>query len=242
MHSKMTISNITIPTYGTMILLGAVIVTILGIMVCKLRGLQVTKFLTLELIGGMSAIIGAKLWSMRMHAEQGISLPAFWRSGYSSYGGILLGMVAVYGSAKLLHLDFARYAKKLIFLVPLFHAFWKVGCYFGGCCYGIAYSGPGAVVFPSCVLAPAGVPLFPVQLLEAAILGILSVACFVKSFTVFTHPVLDYIGWYASLRFLTEFLRQHANPTGLSVAQIVSVTCDIRNHNISYVTQQAQEM
>lgn len=229
MHSKLTIFDMTIPSYGAMVLLGAFVVTVLGIVISWWKKLQVFQFLKLELWSGLAAIIGSKLWYLMTNTyknyEQDFTLNSFLDSGYSSYGGIVFGMSTAYIVAKILRLDFEIYAKNLIFLVPLFHAFWKFGCYMGGCCYGIKYSGVGTITFPEGVKAPAGIPLFPVQLLEVMILVMLSIMFFIRGITKLNRPVVKYVGWYTSLRFITDFFRQHSNNELLSVAQKISIVC-----------------
>lgn len=177
--------------------------------VCLCRKMSIDSFLKQEFYGGIFAIIGAKLWFMianvKDYTGKSFTLEMFLDSGFSSYGGIILGMIAVWMTAKLIKVDFEIYAKNLIFLVPLFHAFWKTGCYMGGCCYGIEYSGPGAVVFPEGVKAPADISLFPIQILEVIILLALSGFFWVKSITGLNSPVIKYIVAYATYRLFTDF-------------------------------------
>ncbi len=227
LHSKITVFNMTIPAYGTMVILGAMVVTVLGIIVCLCRKMSIDSFLKLEFFGGIFAILGAKLWFMLVNAKdytgKSFTLENFSDSGFSSYGGIILGMIAVWITAMLIKVDFESYARNLLFLVPLFHAFWKTGCYMGGCCYGIEYSGLGAVVFPEGVKAPAGISLFPIQILEVIILLVLSVFFLVKSITGLNRPVIKYLVVYATSRLITDFLRQRPDGGLLSVAQLVSI-------------------
>lgn len=164
--------------------MGTILVTVLGLLVVWRRRLSADIFLKLEGVGGAAAIMGAKLWYMiSTSIETGnwnISREAYMSSGLSFYGGMLLGLAGVWIASAVLRVDFHLYAENLIFLVPLLYGIWKIGCFMGGCCYGIPYSGPFAAVFPQGVRAPAGIPLFPVQLVEAGISFVMSVAFFVK--------------------------------------------------------------
>ena len=222
----------TLPAYGTIALFGIVIVTILGIITAWRRKLSVEAFIKLEFVGGVTAIIGAKLWDMitRFFTEEGyhISLESFTNSGLSFYGGLLFGTCCVFVAALILQVDFNLYAENLIFLVPLLHGIWKTGCFMGGCCYGISYSGPGSVTYPEGVKAPVGTELFPIQLTEAGISFIMAVIFFVRGKKrQCKYPVLEYIGCYSAIRFLTEFLRWHEGKYIISVAQMVSLICVI---------------
>ena len=96
----------------------------------------------------------------------------------------------------------------IIPVVPLAHALGRVGCFCAGCCYGIPMDPPWGVCFHS-ALAPHGVALFPVQLLEAALNFIL----FLFLYHYAKKPrkpgaVLGlYLVCYAVERFGLEYLR-----------------------------------
>lgn len=230
MHSKINIFGMTLPAYGSIAMMGTILVTVLGLLVVWRRRLSADIFLKLEGVGGAAAIMGAKLWYMiSTSIETGnwnISREAYMSSGLSFYGGMLLGLAGVWIASAVLRVDFHLYAENLIFLVPLLYGIWKIGCFMGGCCYGIPYHGLFAVVFPQGVRAPAGIPLFPVQLVEAGISFVMSVAFFVKGhFRSWEHPVLEYVLCYACLRFFAEFFRYHEVKAVISIAQAVSLVC-----------------
>ncbi len=119
-------------------------------------------------------------------------------------------------------------------VIPLAHAFGRIGCFYGGCCYGVLYEGLGHVVYKHPITSvPTGVGIFPVQLLESLLLFILFgiiFALYIKkkslkslTSTSFTpqnsnqtqtisvrstsslFPI--YLLSYSLIRFCTEFLR-----------------------------------
>lgn len=83
------------------------------------------------------------------------------------YGGLLGGILAgaVYLRRKGRPLDL--WASLTAPAIPLFHVFGRVGCFLGGCCYGLP-SAWGFVYRYSPVAEANGVSRFPVQLVEAA--------------------------------------------------------------------------
>ena len=184
MHSSINIFNMTLPTYGVIVLLGLMAVLLIGMLVVWHCKLCMETYFRLAGFGGTVALIGAKLLYMLEAAvetgELELSEAAFRASGISFYGGLIGGAAGVYITALILHADAESYARKLIFLVPLLHAIWKLGCFMGGCCFGIPYSGIGAVIFPDGANVLAGVPVFPVQLLEAATLLVMAVVFYVR--------------------------------------------------------------
>jgi phosphatidylglycerol:prolipoprotein diacylglycerol transferase len=220
----------TLPTYSVIILIGILVIHLTGCFVSFCRALNLRTFYSLELTGGIAAYIGAKIWWVLVHVVEQktifpLTLESFMQSGLSFYGGFLLGASVIFLAAKIRKIKLYIYTKNLLFLVPLFHAFWKFGCLMGGCCYGIPYAGIGAITFPEGVPAPAGIKLFPVQLLELACLLLLSLFFYIKGKQTLLYPIRTYILFYATVRFFLEFLRTKPRIGFLSVAQYVSLGC-----------------
>ena len=222
----------TLPAYGTIALFGTIIVTLLGILTVWHRKLSIELFVKLGCLGGTAAIIGAKLWDMITKCIETenyvISLKAFIDSGFSFYGGLILGACCVFAASLLLKMDFNLYATNLIFLVPLLHGIWKMGCFMGGCCYGIPYDGICSVTYPEGVKAPAGIELFPIQLLESGLPFTMAAIFYFRGIKKqWKYPVLEYIGSYSVTRFCIEFFRWNETKWVLSVAQVTSLGCII---------------
>ena len=111
--------------------------------------------------------------------------------------------------------------------IPLFHFFGRIGCFLGGCCFGIESS--FGFTFSHGIVAEAnGVNRFPVQLLESlfnlALFFILAklrkAACFRK------RGLYIYLLMYSTGRFFLEFLRgddYRGKWLSLSTSQIISI-------------------
>lgn len=82
------------------------------------------------------------------------------------YGGLILGIPAglLYGKKR--RLDTGAYADVVAPAIPLFHAFGRIGCFLGGCCYGVECR-VGFIYRQSVVEEANGVRRFPIQLVEA---------------------------------------------------------------------------
>ncbi len=131
--------------------------------------------------------------------------------GFVFYGGFYGGLAAGVIYCKATHLDIWELARSLMPLVPLFHVFGRLGCFFTGCCYGIENETFG-IAFTFSEVAPNGVPLIPVQLYEAAGEAVLFVITALLARRPHSGPrVFSYwmIG-YGVLRFCLEFLRGDA--------------------------------
>ena len=92
----------------------------------------------------------------------------------------------------------------------------------------IPWTGPLHIIFPeSNPYTLSGVPLFPVQLLEAAVLFLISFTLYLAYRQNRKHLFADYILLYAPSRFLIEFLRYDDAERGfwgiLSTSQWVSI-------------------
>lgn len=120
-----------------------------------------------------------------------------------------------------------RYNDAVAIGVPVFHTFGRIGCFLGGCCYGVECEF-GFVYHYSLAPDANGVRRFPVQLLEAAFnLCLALVLC-----RLFRKKKLEgrlinvYLYAYPAFRFLDEFLRGDAYRGlwwGLSTSQWVSL-------------------
>ena len=124
--------------------------------------------------------------------------------------------------------------------IPAGHFFGRIGCYFGGCCFGAPTNGPFGVVFPE-GSAPyefygGPVAIHPTQLYEAAaLLLIFAILFFFGKKNAF--PL--YLILYGVARFIIECFR--ADDRGglfglpLSPAQIISIVLILLGETILLV-------
>ena len=113
-------------------------------------------------------------------------------------------------------------------LVPLFHAFGRVGCFLGGCCYGIESEFGFTTHTNTNIPSINGVNRFPVQLLESGC----NLIIFFILLTLFRKRIMEkrliwiYLLIYPVVRFCDEFLRGDVYRgflLGLSTSQWVSI-------------------
>ncbi|MDE5896868.1 MAG: prolipoprotein diacylglyceryl transferase [Clostridia bacterium] len=151
--------------------------------------------------------------------------------GATFYGG-LIGALALYPLLLLLKRNrkVSVYDRlcDLAAGIPAGHCFGRIGCFFGGCCFGCPTNGAFGVVFPEGSIPyefyGGAVKVHPTQLYEAALLLVLFavLALFGKNRAFPAYLIL-----YGAARFALEFLR--ADDRGaifgipLSPAQILSV-------------------
>ena len=94
--------------------------------------------------------------------------------------------------------------------IPLMHAFGRVGCFTAGCCYGIPSD--WGFYFDASPIAPHGVRLLPVQLIESACLLVLFFLMYHygKQKRLPGKMLAFYLIGYGVIRFILEFFRYDA--------------------------------
>jgi phosphatidylglycerol:prolipoprotein diacylglycerol transferase len=111
--------------------------------------------------------------------------------------------------------------------IPLFHFFGRIGCFLGGCCFGIE-SSFGFTFRRSIVEEANGINRFPVQLLEALFnLILFFILDKFRDKNMFKQNLIYiYLLFYSIARFFIEFLRGDKYRgffLGLSTSQCISV-------------------
>lgn len=218
-----------------MIFIGIVLAVLLGVYQIKRHGLCMDNFIIISAMGCLFGIVGSKIlyiivsWnSINFERLKDIKyINTLMRGGFVFYGGIIGGAVGILLSRSLLKIDIGEYLRISIPVIPVAHGIGRIGCALVGCCYGIPYDGPLAVTYTDSLFAPNNVPLFPVQLTEAAmellIAGFLII--YINRLSG-KRAVLWYVLLYSVVRFMLEFFRNDAergNVFFLSVSQFISL-------------------
>lgn len=151
--------------------------------------------------------------------------------GLVFYGAVPTGILASYLAARGFGLPWLRLVDLSIPGIAAGHALGRVGCFLGGCCYGVPWDGAFAATATH-PLAPAAhppVPRHPVQLYEAAGLIVLAFAfALVPARRAGDGArAVAYVALYAILRFAVEALRgdtvRGVWVAGFSTSQLVSL-------------------
>jgi len=155
-----------------------------------------------------------------------ISILVFIFGGSVFYGGLLGGLIAGWVCVKRNSVH-ANYIDIVAVSIPLFHFFGRIGCFFGGCCFGIE-SAFGFTFHHSPIEEANHVHRFPVQLLEAsfnlALFFLLNY--FLRNNLFKKRLAYIYLLIYSVGRFFIEFLRgddYRGIWLFLSTSQVISV-------------------
>jgi phosphatidylglycerol:prolipoprotein diacylglycerol transferase len=191
-----------------------------------------------ELEGAWSAQLG------QCHAVQRdcFAWAEFWNGGLAYYGGLIAAVAADLWFLRRERFPIAKVSDAAATVIPLGLFFGRLGCFFGGCCFGKvsdsrlalsfpAYSAASEKQFREGILASKALPSLPVhptQLYEAA--GSLAIAAFLALYVLprkrFDGQVLlSFLALYAALRFGLEYLRDDDRGAllGLSTSQLIGV-------------------
>lgn len=215
MHIYFNILGNLIPGYGLMIVLGLCLSNLIAIYVAYKYKLNIYHLILLEAYSLLGGGVGAKLLyllvarnEINWHNLHNIYyLNMLIKGGFVFFGGLISALLCFILAGHIHHINYKTYLQKFTFLIPFAHAFGRLGCFMAGCCYGIPYNGFGHVIFPNNSLAPSGIPLFPIQLLEALCLFILSFIIWYLSTHFNYNAIIIYLFGYSMIRFCLEFLR-----------------------------------
>ena len=231
-------------TYGIMVVLGAFACVLVGANMIKRYGRDIYDFLLILLSIGAGIFIGAHIVYGFTHLD--IIIKAFQNigtlwfdkfrdaivyaiGGMVFYGGFLGGIGAIGIYCKF---DKRIKARNLLdiyaVLTPLFHVFVRIGCFLGGCCFGI--ESPFGFTVHGNTINPElnDVNRLPIQLIEAG----LNLLIFLLIFYLFKKSkmtdklIFVYMLVYPVVRFTLEFFRGDAIRGflfGLSTSQWISI-------------------
>ncbi|MDD9940835.1 MAG: prolipoprotein diacylglyceryl transferase [Myxococcales bacterium] len=166
----------------------------------------------------------------------------FWNGGLAYYGGLFVASASGLWFLRRERFPLGHGIDAVGAALPIGIFFGRLGCFFGGCCFGVVTHGPLGLTFPRFSAASEkqyregllasksleSLPVHPAQLYEAAgclLLG-LSLTLWLQPRKRFHGQVmLAFLGGYAVLRFLIEFVRadDRGGLLGLSTSQLLGV-------------------
>ncbi len=230
--------------YGVCAVLGFLVSGFVGSKLARRRGISTEDLILAALAAAVGLFIGGHILFgltdfgklIRLFGMIGsISVGSFFYclgiifGGSVFYGGLLGGIAAVSVFCRVSHsVDRMDMLDVMAVCVPLFHAFGRIGCFFGGCCYGIPYSIGFTVTENPFNPAICGVSRFPVQLVEAGCNLIIFFVLLSLSSRRQLRGQMMYVYFliYPVVRFSLEFLRGDEIRGiwfGLSTSQWISI-------------------
>lgn len=229
-----TIFGRDIPIYGICFYIGIFVAAAVALLICKKKNVAWYEIAYSGVYAMIGAMLGSKLLfiavSLKQIIEENIPLAAVIKGGFVFYGGLIGGFIGLWIYCKQYKEELAPLGEIIAVVLPLGHACGRIGCFFAGCCYGIPHDGLFSCTYSySFGNTPIGVPLLPVQLIEAA--GLLTIfiilmLIYLKTKDKTGYVVPAYLILYPILRFTLEFFRGDVERglfLSLSTSQWVSI-------------------
>ena len=235
-------------TYGAFMALGFLAAWQVVAWLCRRMGRDPEPCTNLIMWMMVSGVVGSRIayviehWSQEFagHPELLVRID---QGGLMFYGGFILALAVFVVWCRVKREPIVPMADLFAVVIPLGHAFGRVGCFFYGCCYGRLSQCACAVSFPRgspawheqlragliSSEAAAALPVLPAQLFEAVAVFVLFAAL------LFLHrrfwnrlPGLitgSYMVGYACIRFVIEILRgdPRASIGIFSISQTISL-------------------
>ena len=210
-----------IPSYGVCMLIGAFAAWFLARRLAGKNNNDISQAFLICIAGGLAGLVSLRpiirIPEVIINWERFRLMPVESFLSYVFgelvfYGGLIGGALALVLFCTKFRIQILPVADVLAPALALAHGIGRIGCFLGGCCFGVPVSSthPFAVVFPPQSLsAPSGVPLLAVQLIESACLialcGLLIIV-YRKTSRAGMSLIL-YCLIYSVARFVLEFYR-----------------------------------
>ncbi|CDF57201.1 prolipoprotein diacylglyceryl transferase [Thermobrachium celere] len=225
------IGNITIYSYGFMMVVGILSAILLTIYRAKKQGISEDVVMDIAIYGVIAGIIGAKLLFLIAEAPYIFKNPAVLKDmitgGFVVYGALIGGVLAAYIYCRIKKVDFLKMFDIAAPSIAIAQGFGRIGCLFAGCCYGRETTSPFGIVFKNSPFAPNGVKLIPTQIISSV--GDFLIGFILLYFSTKTNKKGQVAGLYMILysvgRFFVEFLRNdpRGNVLFLSTSQFICI-------------------
>ncbi len=226
MYPSFTIFNYEITSYSILVILGIAAAGLyLGWALRGRSDYSSVQIVNIPVCAGVGAFLGAHivygithldtLWWMITNPTEAFAdlitgltyfIEVF--GGMVFYGGLIGGIIGGYIYCRHMKLDYQMYADIYAPAIPLFHVFGRIGCFLGGCCYGVKWAW-GFVYTNAPIESSNGVVRLPIQLIEAGLdfVIFLVLAHIAKRGLAKGIRLELYLIIYPIVRFCTEFFR-----------------------------------
>lgn len=245
MYPTIEVFGFTIGMYGVMTVIGAALCVLLGLRLIKKFKIRWEDFVLVmitALIGififahilygitNIETIAAAFAGIGKLTLDELFNMFLYSFGGMVFYGGFIGGALAILFYCRVINKKLNKNNLLDIYavLVPLFHIFGRIGCFLGGCCYGIE-SEFGFTVNDN-KLNPFinGVNRLPIQLIESGcnLLIFLFILYLFKKDFMKDRLIYIYMIIYPVVRFVLEFFRgdeYRGFLFGLSTSQWISI-------------------
>jgi phosphatidylglycerol:prolipoprotein diacylglycerol transferase len=191
--------------------------------------------------------IGADIFEFLFHHDKPFTIHNLLQSGITFYGGFVTGILVFLLISYFLKLNILFFINFSIPSLVVAHAFGRIGCFLGGCCFGCPTNSIFGVVFPKNSLPydfyKGALPIHPTQLYESIFLFLLFFILI--KYISFNYRTIVYLIFYGIFRFLLEYLRGDDRGSilnsSLSPSQIISIILFISGILLFFIAKNNQQ-
>ena len=173
------------------------------------------------IIALLACFAGAKIFEMVYHNTP-FTLDNFMSGGFTFLGGLITGVVFYISAALLFGIKLNIAVNIAVPYLALAHAFGRIGCFLGGCCYGRPTDSFLGVMFPQGSLPAqhfgSHTHLHPTQLYESV--GVFIIFFCLIRLVKFNYRIWFYLISYGTIRFVVEIFR--ADDRGSIITDVIS--------------------
>ncbi len=233
MKPEIYIFGIEIPMFGLMIATGILALTILVLHLFRRHNVseyKIDQLIIITAASGAMFALGASFFDGLWHSLSEYKVTGTFK--YEFYGITFSGgLLTAFTTYIIIYYIFSKYDRHMMFYyldfivigICIAHAFGRIGCFCGGCCYGKVV--PEGTFLSMMYPTDHGMEnVYPTQLFESAFLFILTI---ILLFVIKKNRSAWYFISYNVFRFLLEFLRgdnRGSSPFGfLSPSQFLSI-------------------
>ncbi|MEM7606710.1 MAG: prolipoprotein diacylglyceryl transferase family protein [Myxococcota bacterium] len=201
-----------IGNFGIMLAVAMLVAAVVATRAASRGGIDSGSAIAAAGFTAAGALFGASfLYHVVEFFRTGSVSSAFATQGIVFYGAPIGGALALYFTAPRLGLPLGRFLDLAVPGIPMAHAMGRLGCFFGGCCFGRPYDGPFSVQYthPLAPAAQESVFRHAVPLYESALLLMLAALLMFwpKRRVGSGEHVGVYLAVYAVIRATTETFR-----------------------------------
>lgn len=245
----------SIPMYYLMTLAGVAVAMLWIKLTEKKRDIEPADVELTLIFAFVGVLVGAKLLYIATVFEQfrselgylftdtGLFLQVYVQAGFVFYGGALGGILGGFLYCRAAKVDIPEMARWCLPILPVIGGFGRIGCFFEGCCYGKASEAFG-LIFKNSMIAPADIPLFPIQMVEAGIEFMLFIVMCRMALRGYSGGRIASV-WlitYGTARFIIEFFRGDAYRGFIgpfSTSQLISIFIVLSGATVLYLSLKA---
>ena len=229
-----SIFGIEIAWYGFIIAIGMLCGVICAYIICKKKKYDLSMPINLALYALPLAIVGARLYYVILNGVSDFwQIFRIWEGGMAIYGGVIGGFLGVLLCCKIHKYSLLQACDLAAPCLLLGQAIGRIGCYFGGCCYGIETTNEALMKFPFSVqiMTENGLEWHLATFFYEAFFNLIGfVVLIILTFKTDKRGVVtaSYLMIYGTVRAVLEYFRDPAESlmlgsTGIKASMLLSI-------------------